>query len=102
MKKDGCAIAMLVVVLVARSSAIADDFFSSSPGPLASSHAGLDNPNQCHDCHVNGTNVVSDQKCLSCHDHNELGARISAGNGFHATSGGTSQPCKTGHAEQPA
>ena len=98
MKWVAVAIAIFVVLL-ARSSAFADDFFSSSPGPLASSHAALDTQTNCNDCHVDGTNAVSNQKCLSCHDHKDLGARINAGKGFHATSGVKSKECKTCHAE---
>ncbi len=98
MKWVAVAIAIFVV-LFARSSAFADDFFSSSPGPLASSHAALDTQNNCNDCHVNGSNAISDTKCLACHDHKDLGARINAGKGFHATSGVKSKECKTCHAE---
>ncbi|MBA3456976.1 MAG: hypothetical protein H0T42_28055 [Deltaproteobacteria bacterium] len=98
MKQVACAIAMLIV-LVTSGSAIADDFFSTSPGQLAASHAALDNANQCNDCHVDGTNAVSDQKCLACHDHKDLGARINAGKGFHASSGVKSKSCKTCHGE---
>jgi hypothetical protein len=99
MKKVAFAISLVITLLLVRSSAIADDFFSSSPGPLANSHAALDNQNQCNDCHINGTNEVSNNKCLSCHDHQDLQGRINAGKGFHASGNVKGKECKTCHAE---
>ncbi len=62
-----------------------DDFFGSSPGPLTHSHGALDNPDHCNDCHVNGTKDLSNDKCLTCHDHQKLAGNIAAGKGFHAS-----------------
>ena len=53
----------LVVCCAAASSALA---ISTSPGPLARSHAKLEGPNQCTKCHTEGRGVV-DNKCLGCH-----------------------------------
>lgn len=80
-------------------TASADDFFSSSPGPLTASHGSLDNQNQCNDCHVNGTRDVTNEKCLGCHDHKDLGARIAAGKGFHASALVRGKKCEVCHKE---
>ncbi len=90
-------IALAVVVLLVRPAAA--DFFSSSPGQLSQSHAALDNANQCNDCHVNGTKDLDDRKCLDCHDHNDLKARIASGKGYHASSAVKGKPCKSCHLE---
>ena len=92
------ALVVLAIIGLASGPAIAD-FFSSSPGPLSQSHAGLDNPNQCNDCHVNGTKDLSNDKCLDCHDHNDLKARIAAGKGFHASNVVKGKKCETCHVE---
>src|SRR2546429_104096 len=42
---------VVLVVLGAATRAIADDFFSSSPGPLSNAHGSLDDQNKCDDCH---------------------------------------------------
>jgi hypothetical protein len=88
----------LALVVWARP-ARADDFFSTSPGPLASSHSALDSQSNCNDCHVNGSREVADNKCLACHDHQNLGARISAGKGFHASTVVQGKRCQTCHKE---
>jgi hypothetical protein len=87
----------LLIVAALATVARADDFFSTSPGPLASSHAHLDNPDKCNDCHVNGTRDVSNQKCLDCHDHNDLRSRINAGKGYHASGNVKGKNCITCH-----
>ncbi|HEU0037317.1 MAG TPA: cytochrome c3 family protein [Kofleriaceae bacterium] len=89
-------LAFVVVVAMARS-ARADDFFTTSPGPLAASHASLDDANHCNDCHVNGTRELSNDKCLDCHDHNDLRDRIRAGKGFHASAIVKGKKCETCH-----
>src|SRR5688572_27270001 len=86
MKRALGVTALAVLTLFARP-ALAGDFFASSPGPLAQSHASLDNQNQCNDCHVDGSKDVSNDKCLACHDHKDLKARIDANKGYHASSG---------------
>ncbi|MEO8703308.1 MAG: cytochrome c3 family protein [Kofleriaceae bacterium] len=73
------------------------DFFTSSPGPLATSHASLDDPAKCNECHINGSKELSNQKCLDCHDHNDLRARINAGQGFHASAAVKGKSCNTCH-----
>src|SRR5262245_48336617 len=91
----------VAVILVAGVTgiALADDFFSSSPGPLTSSHAAWDAQDKCNDCHVNDTKEVSNQKCLDCHDHNDLRARINAGKGFHASADVKGKKCESCHHE---
>ncbi|HEY4175883.1 MAG TPA: hypothetical protein VGM90_03590 [Kofleriaceae bacterium] len=98
------AIALLLVMLApsvmpSGRRAYAQDFFSSSPGALTASHADIDNAQHCNDCHINGTNEISDTKCLACHDHQDLGARIAAGKGFHASPVVKGKNCKTCHGE---
>src|SRR5262249_31756909 len=95
---------VLVLVAVAAiagggPTASGDDFYSSSPGPLTSSHGALDNQQQCNDCHVNGTRDLSNDKCLACHDHQDLGARIAAGKGFHASALVKGKKCEVCHKE---
>lgn len=51
-----------------------------SPGPLSKAHGSLEGDTHCGDCHSSGKRV--DQGlCLKC--HNDLGARINAGQGLH-------------------
>src|SRR5690242_20151586 len=83
-----------VVLLLLLVSPAAADFFSNSPGKLAQSHVDIDDPAHCNDCHVNGTKDLDDNKCLDCHDHNDLKARINAGKGFHASSQVKGKACK--------
>jgi hypothetical protein len=90
---------IVLAVLLGWSAAIADDFFSSSPGALSSSHAQWDNQQGCNDCHVNNTRDISNQKCLDCHDHNDLRGRIASGKGFHASALVKGKPCGTCHNE---
>src|SRR5262245_13258747 len=78
-------------------SATAGDFFASSPGPLANSHAALDVQDHCNDCHVDGSKEVDNNKCLNCHDHNDLKARIASGKGYHASNNVKGKDCKTCH-----
>jgi hypothetical protein len=91
-------IAALVVLLAvfAGRPAVADDFFSSSPGPLSKSHEAWDRQDQCDACH-DGGREVNDRKCLGCHDHADLKARIDAGKGFHASSQVKGKRCATCH-----
>ncbi|MDQ3364807.1 MAG: hypothetical protein M3680_05200 [Myxococcota bacterium] len=94
----------LAILLIAGRglSAVAiaqSDFFSSSPGELTKSHAEFDNQQKCNECHVNGTREVSNQQCLNCHDHKDLGARIAQGKGFHASALVKGKKCETCHSE---
>ncbi len=75
----------------------AGDFFASSPGPLSQSHAALDNQNQCMSCHINDSKDLSNDKCLDCHDHNDLRDRIRQGKGFHASATVKGKNCWTCH-----
>ncbi|HTR55788.1 MAG TPA: hypothetical protein VMJ10_34160 [Kofleriaceae bacterium] len=90
---------VLVAMLLCAGRAYADDFFSSSPGPLSSSHSSLDAKDHCQDCHVGDTKELSNDKCLNCHDHNNLRDRIAAGKGLHASPIVRGKPCQTCHVE---
>ena len=72
-------VAMFVTLGAFARIAAADDFFSSSPGALSAGHGALDNQDHCTDCHVGNTKDLSNDKCLNCHDHNNLRDRIAAG-----------------------
>lgn len=88
-----------LVLLVVAGRARAEDFFSSSPGPLSQSHAALDDQNHCTDCHVGNTKDLSNKQCLDCHDHNNLRDRINANKGFHASALVKGKPCQSCHIE---
>src|SRR5215471_10705852 len=77
----------------------ADDFFSSKPGDLTGAHKDLDNQDHCNDCHVNGTKDVDRNKCLNCHDHNNLRDRMKSGKGFHASGLVGDKQCEKCHLE---
>jgi hypothetical protein len=51
-----------------------------SPGPLTRAHHELEGDANCGRCHSTGRGIDT-QQCLSCHE--DLGARIRAGQGFH-------------------
>ena len=84
-------------IVILAPPAFAGDFFASSPGPLAQSHASLDNQQQCMGCHINDSKDLSNDKCLDCHDHNDLRDRIRAGKGFHASETVKGKSCWTCH-----
>jgi hypothetical protein len=69
-----------------------------SPGPLAEVHAALDTPVGCNDCH-DGTKETPADKCVHCHDHERLRARLAAGMGFHASPLVRGKPCAMCHRE---
>lgn len=96
----------LLILLVAltwggqlSSARAQNDFFKSSPGALTKEHASLDNQNNCNDCHVDGSKELSNEKCLSCHDHDNLRKRIKAGEGYHASAKVRGRKCETCHLE---
>lgn len=92
-------LAIAGVLVIARGRALAQgNFFSSSPGPLSASHAAIDGPDHCNDCHSDGREVISD-KCLGCHDHSDLKSRINAGKGFHASAQVSGKKCASCHNE---
>jgi hypothetical protein len=93
------AVATGWLIAFGENFARAEDFFSSSPGPLSSSHAAFDNPNRCNDCHVDDSKALSAEKCLDCHDHNDLRARIAAKQGFHASNLVKGKKCEVCHIE---
>ncbi|MBL91819.1 MAG: hypothetical protein CMH56_08430 [Myxococcales bacterium] len=53
--------------------------FDLEPGDRIKGHQAL----KCDDCHTSGSGV-SRQKCLSCHTHQPMAARIRANKGLHA------------------
>lgn len=70
-----------------------------SPGPMSRAHKDLDSfPVGCNKCHEAGYGVPDD-KCLACHTHQPLRARIRAKKGFHAADEVKSKACKDCHAE---
>ena len=100
-RPSALAVAMLVVGVVVAAPGRAraqGDFFSSSPGALSESHASIDGPDHCNDCHNNGRDALND-KCLGCHDHSDLKARIASGKGFHASSQVSGKKCSSCHNE---
>ncbi len=91
------AVAILLVVFASPARA-QRDFFKSSPGSLSKSHADLDDHSNCNDCHDGGKKVDND-KCLSCHEHRDLRARIRAGEGYHASAKVRRYRCEDCHLE---
>lgn len=85
--------ALVAVLLLAASSAGAQDIFALEPGKRIKGHQGID----CDKCHVGGSGIDRN-KCLSCHDHQELSRRINAGKGLHATAE-FAKPCEKCHLE---
>jgi hypothetical protein len=75
-----------------------DDFFRSSPGALTTSHASIDGQANCNECHDGGRDT-NDDKCLGCHDHQDLKKRIDAGEGYHASSKVKGRTCESCHLE---
>ncbi|MBK8012634.1 MAG: cytochrome c3 family protein [Deltaproteobacteria bacterium] len=73
------------------------------PGPMSRAHEDLGGSLECNNCHLgsmgDGRSSVSDDKCLSCHTHQPLRARIRAGKGFHAAKEVTSKACADCHPE---
>ena len=60
---------------------------SFSPGPLTLGHAAWDDEAGCLECHVTvGSKAPLDpQRCLGCHDHDDIRARIAMRRGLHAS-----------------
>src|SRR4051794_16137643 len=104
MKRVGHALPLvaLVVLFALVGDSAADEFFGSSPGPLTASHGALDVKDHCNDCHVGESKELSNDKCLGCHDHQNLGARITAGKGFHASALVKGKKCESCHHEHKA
>ncbi len=88
----------VLLALVRGRSVRADDFLTSSPGALSKSHAALDDQGTCGSCHEPDRSI-SAAKCLGCHDHGDLAARIAAGKGFHASAKAAGRDCKLCHQE---
>lgn len=70
-----------------------------APGPMSRAHKDLTSfPVDCNKCHEAGFGVP-DEKCLACHTHQPLRARIRADKGFHAAPEVKQKACKDCHAE---
>ncbi len=93
------ALVALVVLFALSGKAAADEFFGSSPGPLTSSHGALDAKDHCTDCHVGDSKELANDKCLGCHDHQNLSSRIAAGKGFHSSATVKGKKCESCHHE---
>jgi Class III cytochrome C family len=94
-----CTICVVLgVVTISRAARADDDFFSSSPGPLSMSHAALDTQDRCNDCHTGGRDLSND-KCLACHDHSDMKARMDSGKGFHSSPVIKGKKCESCHLE---
>ncbi len=92
------ALALALVALASVRAHADDDFLKSSPGELSASHASLDKQDQCRTCHE-PDNSLSAARCLGCHDHQDLGKRVAAGEGFHASAAVKGRACKLCHQE---
>jgi hypothetical protein len=91
--------AVLAVALAATARpARAQGFFEQSPGPLSASHAALEGQGGCANCHVSGRELAN-AKCLGCHAHEDMKARIAAGRGLHASERVAGKPCWSCHTE---
>jgi hypothetical protein len=92
----GPASALLLLLAAASSPLVAQGL--SSPGPLATAHARLDNMERCLACHDAGREL-SGRKCLVCHA--SLAALIRADRGYHAvaTKHGAALACRSCHSE---
>ena len=95
MRRRLTLLALTWLLLVGRARA-QSDFFGSSPGPLAQSHAGLEGQDKCDSCHTGGKGL-SAAKCLDCHDHADQKSKIASGRGLHASSSVAGRPCWTCH-----
>jgi len=65
--------------------------------PLAHEHKAFDDARHCPECHVGYSRPIDDNKCLNCHDHKNLRARIRAGEGFHSSSQVKGRRCASCH-----
>jgi Class III cytochrome C family len=87
-----------MVCLLWAPAAFAQDFFQQSPGPLSTSHAAYEGQENCGNCHTTGKQLSND-KCLGCHEHSDMRARIASGKGLHASSKIAGKSCWNCHLE---
>ena len=87
-----------LAILTFATVVYADDFLKSSPGELATAHASLDAQDKCTTCHE-PDNSVSANKCLGCHEHQDLAKRIAKNEGFHVSAKVKGVACKHCHQE---
>ncbi len=67
-----------------------------SPGPLSSVHGAWDKTTACLECHE-PKRATTAARCLAC--HKELGARVSAGRGYHGRDRKRATECASCHAD---
>lgn len=67
----------------------------SSPGPLAANHEAIES--DCYACHPGDTGEVAPARCLDCHEHAAVRARLAAGRGLHASAVVKGKPCTACH-----
>jgi hypothetical protein len=90
---------LLVLWAILRAgSAWGQGFFEQSPGPLTAAHAALEGQGKCTECHTSGKNLAND-KCLACHDHDNMRRRIASGRGFHVSPRVSGKQCWLCHGE---
>ncbi len=72
---------------------------SFSPGPLAIVHAAWDQPDGCLTCHLSvGTQApLGNDRCISCHDHEDIRTQKATGKGLHAHLRNLCQSCHREH-----
>ena len=94
------AVVVLALCVLRAGDALAQgsSFFNTSPGALSASHASIDGPDHCNDCHDGGRETIND-RCLGCHDHSDLRGRIASGKGFHSSSLVKGKKCESCHLE---
>lgn len=85
--------AAVTVVTVVATEARAQVF---SPGALSQAHEALDGIAACTKCHVEGGRHDR-TKCLEC--HKEIGTRVDAGTGYHASAALKARECAECHRE---
>ncbi len=94
-RRHGRAI-LIVTATAALVTATSSARAQFSPGPLSRSHAALDKPTACLECHE-PKRAATPGRCLAC--HGELAARIRAGRGYHGRDKDRATQCASCHAE---
>ncbi len=90
------ALLLVLGVVLFPGTALADEFFKLSPGPLSKAHEEFDNHDNCTKCHELGAGVTN-FLCLDCHQHRPLRDAIKAGKGLHARFKDQCRTCHTDH-----
>lgn len=88
-------VAFVTTVLVVLGLVSAAHAQLLSPGPLSKAHGSVEGDQKCNECHSSGKRVDANL-CLKC--HNDLGARLNAGQGLHGRNY-KGKPCEGCHVE---